>query len=254
MYSHKIEEDMEEKIEKKTGSKNLLRDLSTPIAIVIAGALIALAVYLSANKPTANSLGNIPLTNDVLLDSILPVTEKDYIKGSIDAPVKIIEYSDTECPFCKAFHPTLSKIYEEYGKAGDVAWVYRHFPLDSIHPKAKKEAEALECVGEIGGNDKFWQYLELLFEESSADNITHEEYLVKESQKIGVDRAKFKECLSSGKYAGKVENQQKNAMEIGGRGTPWTVIVGKNGKKYPLTGAQPYSSVKILVDLALKGK
>jgi protein-disulfide isomerase len=245
---------MEEKIEKKIGSKNLLRDLSTPIAIVIAGALIALAVYLSADNPTDNSLGNIPLTNDALLDKILPVTERDYMKGGVDAQVKIVEYSDTECPFCKAFHPTLSQIYEEYGKTGKVAWVYRHFPLDSIHPKAKKEAEALECVGEIGGNDKFWQYLELLFEESSSENATPEEYLVKISEKISLDRIKFKECLSSGKYAGKVENQQKNAIEIGGRGTPWTIIVGKNGKKYPLMGAQPYSSVKILVDLALKDK
>ena len=62
------------------------------------------------------------------------VDSEDHIFGNPDAPVKLVEYSDFECPFCKRVHPTLKKIMADYGIDGEVAWVYRHFPLDSIHP------------------------------------------------------------------------------------------------------------------------
>src|SRR3546814_2871400 len=66
--------------------------------------------------------------------------------GSPDASVKVIEFSDFECPFCKGFHRTMGQVMEEYGQDGKVAWVYRHFPIDSIHSKARKEAQASECA------------------------------------------------------------------------------------------------------------
>lgn len=98
------------------------------------------------------------------------VTEKDYISGNPKAELVIVEYSDTECPFCKRFHETMTRVMNEYGKAGKVAWVYRHFPLDAIHSKSRHEAEAIECAGEIGGNDKFWVYLNKLMEITPSNN------------------------------------------------------------------------------------
>src|SRR6185436_7093141 len=83
-----------------------------------------------------------------------PVTEKDHILGNPNAEVIMVEYSDLECPFCKEFHSTLRRVMNEYGKDGKVAWVYRHFPIDSLHPKARKEAEATECAAELGGESK----------------------------------------------------------------------------------------------------
>ncbi len=80
--------------------------------------------------------------------------DRDHIRGNPDAPVTLVEYSDFECPFCKRFHPTVKRIVDEYG--GRVRWVYRHFPLDEIHPvKARREAAAAECAAELGGNDAF---------------------------------------------------------------------------------------------------
>ncbi len=84
----------------------------------------------------------------------------DRYLGNINADVVIIEYSDIDCPFCKRFHPTMERIAQEYGSK--IAWVYRHFPLDSLHPEARTKAEATECVAQLAGNEVFWRYLKTL--------------------------------------------------------------------------------------------
>ena len=79
-------------------------------------------------------------------DAVRPVTREDHIKGNPDAPIKIVEYSDFECPFCKRFHDTMNEVMSEVDN-GQVAWVFRHFPLDQLHPvKARAVAVASECV------------------------------------------------------------------------------------------------------------
>lgn len=90
-----------------------------------------------------------------------PVDDTDHIIGSKDAEIIIIEYSDTECPFCKRFHDVMHQTIDAYN--GKVAWVYRHFPLTSIHPLAESGAIATECAATLGGNDMFWKYLDALF-------------------------------------------------------------------------------------------
>lgn len=93
-------------------------------------------------------------------DNVPPVTDDDHIFGDKDAPVKIVEYSDFECPFCASVHPTLKQLVVDYD--GDVAWVYRHYPLD-FHPNAQPAAEASECIAELGGNDEFWEFSDYIF-------------------------------------------------------------------------------------------
>ena len=88
------------------------------------------------------------------------LTASDRYLGNINADVVIIEYSDIDCPFCKKFHPTMERIAQEYGSK--IAWVYRHFPLDSLHPEARTKAEATECVAQLAGNEVFWKYLKTL--------------------------------------------------------------------------------------------
>jgi protein-disulfide isomerase len=134
-------------------------NLAVPIAIVIAGALIAGAVYLGGRGDTTGITSPTEAQQEqaqlsASLNNMAPITSADHIRGNPNAPVKIVEYSDMECPFCKRFHPTMQQTVDEYD--GKVAWVYRHFPLDSIHSKARSEAIATECAGELGGNDMFW--------------------------------------------------------------------------------------------------
>ena len=233
--------------------------LTIPIAIIIAGVLIAGAVYLGTSKgaPTTAVNNQQPQqapqqTGD--LDQMAAISASDHVRGNPDAPVKIVEYSDTECPFCKRFHSTMQEVMNEYGKNGKVAWVYRHFPLDQLHSKARKEAVALECADEQGGNDKFWSYADRLYEITPANNGLDPAELPKIAQYVGLDVAKFNTCLASTKYDAHIEADVQNATATGGNGTPWSIVVDKNGKKYPLSGAQPYASVKQLIDLALQGK
>jgi len=78
--------------------------------------------------------------------------------------------------------------------------------------------------------------------------------LRRHAKEIGLDEAKFASCLASNKYDAHIEDDVQNAVATGGNGTPWSIVVAKNGKKYPLSGAQPYASVKQLIDLALQEK
>lgn len=227
--------------------------LALPIAIVIAGALIAGAMIYNGDRNTVANAGS-ESGQKGSLDQMIPVTAEDHIRGNADAPVKIVEYSDTECPFCKRFHTTMQEVMNEYGNTGKVAWVYRHFPIDQLHSKARKEAVATECAAELGGNDKFWAYLDRLMEITPANNGLEPAELPKIAQYVSLDITKFNECISSDRYAKKIEEHVQNAVDTGGQGTPWSIVVGRDDKKYPLSGAQPYTAVKQLIELALQGK
>ncbi len=231
---------------------------SVPVAIVIAGLFIAGAVYLSNRGDVA---GGVPKEEETIentgeLEKMNPVTNADHIRGNSNADVMIVEYSDFECPFCKRFHPTMKQVMDEYGKDGQVAWVWRHFPLDSLHPvKARKEAVASECAAELSGQDGFWKFADRFFELSPSNNQTDIDIVLPQiAREIGLDANQFAICLASGKYDAHIQNDLDNAIATGGNGTPWSIIVTKGGKKYPLSGSQPYAVVKQLIELALKDK
>ena len=184
------------------------------------------------------------------LDKIPKVTKDDHIRGSMDADLVLVEYSDYECPFCKSFHPTMKQVIQEYGNK--VAWVYRHYPL-SFHQNAQKEAEASECVTELGGNDAFWKYTDLIFERTESNGTGFEikdlKLLVEE---LGFDGNKFQQCLDSGKYTNKVTDEFNTGAKGGIQGTPGTVIITKDGKRELIGGALPFDQVKTQIDGLLK--
>ena len=90
-------------------------------------------------------------------NKVTPVTAEDHIKGNVDAKVKVIEYSDFDCPFCSRFHDTMNSVSAKYDDS-EVAWVYRHFPLEQLHPNAPVIALASECVAALGDSDSFWAF------------------------------------------------------------------------------------------------
>ncbi|MBI2623879.1 DsbA family protein [Candidatus Parcubacteria bacterium] len=232
-------------------------NLAMSAAVVIAGALIAGAVYWSArgDSPAGAPQPRAGAGNAAALDIMNPTENADHIRGNPNAPVKIVEYSDMECPFCKRFHSTMQRVMDEYGKNGKVAWVYRHFPLDSIHSKARTEAVASECANELGGNDAFWKYVDRFFELTPSNNQTDVDVVLPQiAREIGLDEAAFILCLTSKKYDGHIQDDLDNATATGGNGTPWSIVVAASGKKYPLSGAQPYATVGQLIELALQEK
>lgn len=210
--------------------------------------LRAQVASLSARPAPASAqvAGAASLTGDVP-----KVSDADHIRGNRSAEVFLIEYSDLECPFCKQFHPTAKKVLQEYGDR--VAWVYRHYPLN-FHANAQKEAEAVECAFESGGEEKFWQYVDKIFERTTSNGtgfaLTKLGPLAAE---IGLDQAQFQECLDSGKYTQMVKDQMAGGSAAGVSGTPGNVLLNsKTGRARLVAGALPFEQIKIAIDEMLK--
>ncbi|MDP2695835.1 MAG: thioredoxin domain-containing protein [bacterium] len=227
--------------------------LTVPMAIILAALIIAGAV-IYATGPSDRANNDQPANTANVLDNLAPVDANDHIWGSRDAAVKVVEFSDTECPFCKRFHYTMKNIMAEYAESGQVAWVYRHFPIDSLHPKARKESQALECAADLGGNEKFWLYLDRLFEVTPSNNGLDLNELPNIASYVGLDRSKFEACLGSSKFLDVIQADYDEAVKSGARGTPFSVVVAADGQKFSLDGAQPYSAVKQIIDAALSAK
>jgi len=174
------------------------------------------------------------------------VSDSEHILGDKKSPLTIVEWSDFDCPFCERFHPTVQKISDEY--KGKVKFVYRHFPLTSLHPNAQKAAEASECVTELGGNDAFWKFADKILGDSGQSTA---DKLATYAKDIGLNETKFKSCLDSGKYTQKVQDDYNDAAVAGGQGTPYSVLIDSKGEKSAINGAQAYETVKAMIDAKL---
>jgi len=161
--------------------------------------------------------------------------------GDDDAPVKIIEWSDFQCPFCGRFYTdTEGQIVDNYVDSGDVQLIYKHFPLESIHPMALPAALASECADEQG---KFWEYHNYVFENQAS--LTNDNLKVWAGT-LGLDTAKFNSCLDSQKYLDKVNADLQEGLSAGIRGTPGFLINGQL-----VSGAQPYAVFQQAIDSSL---
>jgi len=224
-------------------------NFAIPIAIVAAGVLIAAALYFALGSGGSTPTNPGGETGGAPTVPIAGVQADDHIKGNPDAKVVIVEYSDTECPFCKNHHETLNRIVSEYDPS-EVAWVYRNFPLAQLHQKATREAEALECAAELGGNDGFWAYTDRLYEITPSNDGLDLAELPKIAEHVGLDLAAFNTCLDSGAMAERVEADLNEAVAAGGRGTPHNIIIS-GGDQFPLEGGQPYEVMKQVIDQLL---
>jgi protein-disulfide isomerase len=220
--------------------------LTIPIAIIIAGVLIAGALFITNKGKSGTTITTQVEKNPAVDITISPIDTSDHIIGNPDSKVVLVEYSDTECPFCKMFHNTLNKLVTEYGTAGNFTWVYRHFPLDSLHKKARKEAEATECAAELGGNSKFWEYINKLYEITTSNDGLDTAELPKIATAVGLDKTAFESCLNSGKYAAEVEKDYKLAKKNGGTGTPFSIFVLKSAPSKDLKSFVEFNNAQIM--------
>ena len=178
-----------------------------------------------------------------------PVTDADHIRGNNNAKITLIEYSDLECPFCQSLHPTMRQLMDEYGD--QIRWVYRHYPL-SFHANAQKEAEASECVAELGGNDAFWSFVDKIFERTTATGTGFAlDALGPLAAEVGVNQSQFQTCLDEGRYTQLVTDSIAEGTAAGVSGTPATFIVAADGTSQLLVGAQPIDSFKTIIDQQL---
>lgn len=222
-------------------------------AIIIAGLLIAGAVIFSSNfSPSSQKAQINPETQETVeedlvpsVDNVEPVIEEDHLRGDPNAPVTLIEFSDFECSFCSRFHATISEVLEEF--SGEVKWVYRHFPL-SFHAQALPAALTSECIAELGGNDAFWYFADEVF--GNQDKIGPDFYQ-QIAQDLGLDLEVYEECISSEKHFERVKNNFEQAIMSGGQGTPYSIVVAKDGELIPFSGALSLDQVRDIIKQAI---
>jgi len=216
-----------------------------PLTIVVAGALIAGAVFLVGKSGTPSGGPGVKVTARAYDPAV------DHILGNPDAPVKVIEYADLECPYCKTFHATMHQIMQHYGPSGKVAWVYRPFPLAQLHSKAPKEAEAAECAADQGGDTAFFKYIDQIYAITPGENNLDLVQLPIVAKNIGLNVDTFNQCLNSGKFSKKIEASYNEAIAAGGQGTPFVLLMVGNDS-VALQGAQPYDSMRAAIDAVLQ--
>ena len=238
-------------------------------AILIAGSLIFLGLQLGNDSGPSNQLSFAEQLEDyqkqqeqVQIEAqaeqekqaaeqaknVIPPNEDDHILGDRDALISIIEYSDFECPFCKRFYKTPKQAIAD--NPGVVNSVFRHFPLNFHDPLATKQALASECVADIGGNEKFWQYHDKIFETTDSNGKGMEvSELTTLATEIGVNTSEFKACLDSEKFLAEVEADIKSGVDAGVTGTPGNIIRNnKTGEVRFLPGAYPIEAIQAAID------
>jgi len=169
--------------------------------------------------------------------------DDDPLKGNPSAEITIVEFSDFQCPFCARFHATtLPQIEQNYLSTGKVNFVYRDFPIQSIHPNALPAALAAECADDQG---KFWEYHDKLFQnQRSWQGLgiqtginTFKEY----AQELGLNLEEFNSCLDSRKYAQEINDDLQDGRDYGVTGTPGFFVGNEKIGFIKIIGAQPYS-------------
>jgi protein-disulfide isomerase len=160
-------------------------------------------------------------------------------RGPAGAPVTIVEFADFECPYCGAMFPNLKLIEKNY--ADRVRFVYRQFPLTSIHPRAQKAAEASLCANEQG---RFWEYHDSLFGNQAQLDV---DALKSRAVALKLNTTAFNTCLDSGRQADAVKTDSDEGRKLGVGSTPTMFINGRM-----LSGGQTYNDVRAIVEDELK--
>lgn len=226
-----------------------------PGSIVVAGVIVALAIFAtnggfsrpgSSGIPGAKAPGSVPTpTPPAVIAGNLE--DDDPMLGNPSAPVTFVEFGDFQCPFCGRFFKTTEpQIIDAYVKTGKIKFVYRDFAF--LGQESEWAAMAAECANEQG---KFWAYHDYLYNHQAGEN---QGAFAKASLKgfaaaLGLDTAKFNQCLDSDKYLDEVKKDTAAGRAAGVSGTPSSFVNGRI-----IVGALPFDQFKTVIDQALAGK
>ena len=226
--------------------------IAIPVAIVFGFGLIAAAILFSGSRTAAPVIAQKNAEPNIPSKAVIrPIDSTDAVRGNPNAPIKVIEYSDYDCPFCKQFDETMNQIMKDFGVTGKVAWVYRQFPITQLHPNAPKISEAALCVQELGGTDAFWKFSDTVFQSREVNEKTNMTRLPEYAEKAGVKRADFSKCFDSGAKKDAVDASIAESATAGAQGTPYSIVV-VGDQQAVINGAQPYPVVKQIIDNLVK--
>lgn len=163
------------------------------------------------------------------------------VRGTATAPVTIVEYSDFHCPFCRRVQPTLAALLEKY--PGKVRLVYKHLPLDGLHPQARRVSEAAWCAGK---QDKFWGFHDAVYADSSSEGS--DATLARYATAAGLDTAAFTSCLANPETKAAIQRDVAQGEALGLNSTPGFFVNGRE-----VRGAQPIEAFEAIIEEELRG-
>lgn len=201
--------------------KTLFDGLATGVLVLCALVVAGLAVRREFAKPKAK-----PAFEQI--SNWTELTAGGQRQGSLSAPLVIVEFSDYQCPYCRRLHQVIDSAMQRH--PGRITSIYRHFPLDRIHPQATTAAKAAECAGDQGSFGMFHKTLFL-----NKDSLGKVPWAHLASTANVADTAVFSKCLESGATANRVETDRQLGIAMGLRGTP-TVFINGHKVNAPVTG------------------
>ena len=244
------------KVEKKDEIVIDLDSIAVPGAIILAGIIIAGAIFFT-NKGTTPAVdgtddsANPTANQEEFPEAETTIGDSPYLGDIKKAKVAVVEYTDYQCPYCER-HATETKpsIIENYVDTGKIIYVVRNFPLDFHGQIAIDTANAALCVDEIGGASKFFEFYAKAFSQTSTDALAT---IVKD---LGVNMSKYDTCMSEKRYADTITQDMADGTSAGVQGTPGFVIGvlddDGNVKGKLIAGAYPYESFQTIIDEMLK--
>ncbi|MDB5195493.1 MAG: oxidoreductase [Parcubacteria group bacterium] len=221
-----------------------LRDLFIPVAIIIAGIILAVAIYAVRIHHTITQGAGSP-------EAVRPVTPADHIIGNPGAPVTIIEYADIDSSYSKSFQLTMEQLMTEYANGGKVAWVYRHFPNTLQHASAATHALAAECATSLSLPTTFFRFIDAMQATAPGENEFNPDQYPVIVAELGIDQAAFKSCVTAGTFTKRVHDDYDNALAAGATGSPFVVLLVQGQKPASIDGALPYAAMKKLIDQSI---
>ncbi len=236
--------------------KHLVKNMFQKIRLTTPSAIIVAAVILGASHVGYGYLlsnGTQKVATSIFKGRAIDST--DLVTGDEKSKVILVEYSDTECPFCAQVHPTIKKLQEAYGKK--IGFAYRYFPLTQIHPNAFDEARAVYCVGKELGAEKKQEYVDMIFaykweKQNMVFPKGKKEALAKD---IGVNEKTFNTCLQGTESSDVINASIQDGIAAGVQGTPASFVLIKTRKGYEtvslVDGARPYEYFEAIINDAL---
>lgn len=215
------------------------KGLNPSSAIIVAAIIIAGAIFVTRGMGAKSVTG----ATESKFAMISEISQSDFVRGSDDAEITVIEYADFSCAYCGVFHPTMQKIVEQYD--GRVRWVYRHLPIFNI-----EAAVASQCVGDLAGDDAFWNFADTMYLNRDKYGDAYYRELALEQGVIGED---YDRCVTSPLVKSQIQKDfSRVKILLGFNGTPHSVILGKGGKEYSFAGALPYEEVDSVISTLLE--
>lgn len=252
--------DTPEEVKEESTKKKKLREYKpnpflTPLSVVIAGALIAGAIIYNGRVGTTIASSSTLGTSTTSTPQTVTVSLAHIdAQGNKNADVAMVEFGDYQCPYCQLqYNSAMPQVETNYIQNNKVLFVFKDFPLTTIHPNAMPGAEGARCAGDQG---KYWDMYNKLY---STNQETNDQTQIEGYAKdLNLNTTQFNNCLEGAKYYNTILAEEAEGTKLGFTGTPTTVIGRIDHKKNTITGqviagAASYETIKQAIDAALKG-